>query len=37
LETKVKEVGNEILTLAFWDKYCDDPKCEFCKLRKMMN
>ncbi len=37
LEVKVKEVGNEILGLAFWDKYCDDLKCEFCRLRKMMN
>ena len=37
LEIKVKEVGNEILNLSFWDKYCDDPKCEFCQLRKMMN
>jgi hypothetical protein len=30
-------VGNEILNLSFWDKYCDDQNCEFCQLRKMMD
>lgn len=26
----------EILSLAFWEKRCDDPACEFCALREMM-
>ncbi len=37
LEKDVIKVGHEILNLEFWDKYCDDKDCEFCKLRKMMD
>ena len=37
LEIEVKRVGHEILNLDFWNKYCDDKDCQFCKLRKMMN
>ena len=33
---QIKTVSNEILNLSFWDKTCDDPKCEFCALRKMI-
>lgn len=32
----IKKVSAEILNLDFWDKKCDDPKCEFCSLREMM-
>jgi len=37
LEIEVKKVSNEILNLTFWNKFCDDKDCQFCKLRKMMN
>jgi hypothetical protein len=37
LEIEVKRVGHEILDLSFWNRFCDDKGCQFCKLRKMMN
>ena len=37
LTEQIKTVSKEILSLSFWDKTCDDPKCEFCALRKMIN
>ena len=36
LTEKIKTVSKEILDLSFWEKTCDDPKCEFCALRKMI-
>ncbi|MFW5853634.1 MAG: ATP-dependent helicase [Patescibacteria group bacterium] len=33
----IKNVVQEILTLDFWDKSCQDKKCEYCQLRKMLN
>jgi len=33
---EIKTVSKEILELSFWDKTCNDPKCEFCALRKMI-
>lgn len=33
----IKQVSAEILNLDFWNKKCNDPKCEFCPLREMMN
>lgn len=36
LETVIKQAAEEILTLAFWDKRCDDKKCEYCTLRELM-
>ncbi|MEK7174069.1 MAG: ATP-dependent DNA helicase [Patescibacteria group bacterium] len=33
----IKQTAKEITTLAFWDKRCDEPKCEYCALREMMN
>ena len=27
----------EIINLDFWDKSCDDPKCEYCHMRETMN
>lgn len=37
LTDQIKSVSKEILELSFWDKTCDDKKCEFCALRKMIN
>ena len=37
LEATVRRIAEEIRTLAFWDKECDDEECEYCDLRKMMN
>ena len=36
LEQQIKDVAREINDLAFWDRHCDDPKCESCALRRMM-
>lgn len=33
---QIKNVSKEILDLSFWDKTCEDKKCEFCALRKMI-
>ncbi len=37
---KIKEeavrVAQEILSFSFWNQFCDDPKCEYCALRKAM-
>ncbi len=32
LKKLISEKANEIYSLAFWDKNCDDKECEFCKL-----
>ncbi|MBX4190017.1 ATP-dependent helicase, partial [Candidatus Parcubacteria bacterium] len=36
LEVLIKKVADEILSLSFWDKTCDEKDCEFCALRKLM-
>ncbi len=36
LTTIIQRVAGEILSLAFWDKTCDEKDCEFCGLRKLM-
>ena len=36
LEEQIGSVAQEILDLAFWDKKCDDPDCEYCALRALM-
>lgn len=36
LKDTIRNVAKEILDLSFWDKRCDDKKCEYCKLREMM-
>jgi len=36
LKKCIKDVSQEILNLSFWDKECDNNKCEYCALRKMM-
>ncbi len=37
LEDLIKKISKEILELKFWDQYCDDPDCFYCKLRKMLD
>ncbi|MEX0933856.1 MAG: ATP-dependent DNA helicase [Candidatus Paceibacterota bacterium] len=39
VEELTQTIGNvveEILALSFWEKRCDDKKCEYCHLREMM-
>lgn len=36
LEALTVRTGQEILSLAFWDRTCGDEACEYCALRKMM-
>jgi hypothetical protein len=36
LTEEIKRVADEIINLKFWDKFCDDPDCQYCALRKMM-
>lgn len=36
LEELIKKVAGEIVELKFWDKRCEDLKCEFCALREML-
>lgn len=33
---QIKVVANEIMTLSFWDKYCDDVECKYCALAKLV-
>ena len=36
LENTIIRVADEIRSLSFWNKQCDDPACEYCGLREMM-
>jgi DNA helicase-2/ATP-dependent DNA helicase PcrA len=36
LEKLILKTGQEILSLSFWDKKCDDRDCEFCTLRNII-
>lgn len=36
LEELIKKISEEIVSLSFWDKRCDDKDCEYCKLRELM-
>ena len=36
LEEQIKAVAKEIIDLSFWDRTCGDPKCGYCKFRKLM-
>lgn len=36
LEATIIDVANQIRTLSFWEKTCEDPGCLFCGLRQMM-
>ena len=35
LEEEIRRVSKEILNLEFWDRHCDDPECEWCRLREL--
>ena len=34
---QIIEVGNDIITLSFWDKFCEKKNCEYCRLRKFID
>lgn len=36
LQNQIKEIVKEIALFSFWDKKCDDKKCEYCGLREMI-
>lgn len=36
LKTELTTVLNDIATLAFWDRGCSDPDCEYCTLAQLM-
>jgi len=36
LAEEIKRIVKEIATFSFWDKKCDNKKCEHCELRGMM-
>lgn len=36
LEHQIQFVAQEIVTLAFWDRRCEDKACEYCALRDLM-
>lgn len=36
IKDDIRRVAEEIRSLSFWDTRCDDPKCEECVLRDMM-
>jgi len=36
VEEEAKRVGDEISNFLFWDKNCDDPKCEWCDLSRLV-
>lgn len=35
LEKEIKETAQKIIDLSFWNEYCGDKDCTYCKLRKM--
>ena len=37
LTSEIQRVGKEIYSLEFWDKRCNNRKCEFCRLRDTLN
>ena len=36
LKDLLQKTSQEILSLSFWDKFCDDKDCEYCKLRWLL-
>lgn len=36
LEKEIMRVADEIRTLAFWNRRCENTKCDYCPLRNMM-
>lgn len=37
LKETIRRVADEIYSLSFWEKKCEDPKCEFCVLREVIS
>jgi len=37
LKVEIERTAQEILDLSFWDKKCDDKKCEYCHLRDQIS
>ena len=37
LKKTIAKVANEITTLSFWNKTCDDKNCEYCNYRKLLD
>lgn len=37
LEDLIKKIAEEIVTLSFWDKRCDNKDCDYCRLRNLMS
>ncbi len=35
LESQIRQSADEILSLSFWNKRCDDARCYYCSLREM--
>lgn len=36
LKKTIQQVAQEITSLSFWNKTCDDPDCEYCSYRKLL-
>lgn len=36
LKKLIADVAGQILSLSFWNRTCDDPKCEWCRLRELL-
>ncbi|MEK7535425.1 MAG: ATP-dependent DNA helicase [Patescibacteria group bacterium] len=36
LEKEIARISSEIKSLKFWREHCEDPKCPWCALHKMM-
>lgn len=36
LRAVITKTAEEILSLSFWNSFCDDAECEFCAIRRMM-
>ncbi len=36
LREQIDQVADDILNLKFWNTYCDNRACEFCRLRRLM-
>jgi len=35
LKEEIIQISQEIINLDFWDKRCDDPDCQYCKMRAL--
>ncbi len=37
LQEQVHEAARDILSLGFWNRFCDDTECQWCALRKSLD